>query len=139
MAHTGQKVAGETPAGPRRGARQQNPRHMHVKVRLVYAHNTILHVRFADMKMRYVITGETPKWMKTLVEHVKEVGRHRIVKRYNCSKVTRLCGFYNNDVYEAEIALAEFIKLITAVETWKRSTVARKIVEKINELVSGYE
>jgi len=25
MAHTGQKVAGETPAGPRRGARQQNP------------------------------------------------------------------------------------------------------------------
>jgi hypothetical protein len=34
MAQGGQKVAGETPAGPGRGARQQNPRHLVIKTKI---------------------------------------------------------------------------------------------------------
>jgi len=82
---------------------------------------------------------KTPKWIEPLILYVRGVGTHKVVKRYHCSKVTRLCGFYNNDVYEAEIAPTEFVKLITAMETWKRSTVAKEIIEKINELTRDHE
>ena len=139
MAQGGQKAAAVEAAGAAGPARQRNRPRMYVKVRLVYAHNTILHVRFADMKMRYVIMKKTPKWIEPLILYVRGIGAHKVIKRYHCSKVTGLCGFYKNYVYEAEITPTVFIKLITFTPTWKKSTVAKEIIKKINELTSGYE
>ena len=135
MAQGGQKVAGETPAGPRRGAWQQNPRRFTAEVKLVYAHNTILHIKVGWLKIRYTMEHEVPQWVKELVDHIKKYGKHRKVKRVGYSRFWRARMTYENDVYEMEMSVIELVQLITAAETWKRSPIARKIIELVEKAV----
>jgi hypothetical protein len=122
--------AAEKAAGVRGGAWQQNPPSLVTRVKLVYAHNVILHVRLADMKIRYAMRYGIPLWAKDLIDYVEKHGRHKKVKRPGYSRFWRGIIMYENDEYEMEMSVAKLVELITATDKWKKSPIAREIIEK---------
>jgi len=130
--------AASTAAGARGGAWQQNP--LVARVKLVYAHNVILHVKLADLlKIRYAMRYGIPLWAKELVSYVEKHGRHKKVRRPGRSRFWRGIIMYKNDEYEMEMSVAKLVELITATDAWRKSPIAREIIEKVKEILGGHE
>ena len=131
--------AAEKAAGARGGAWQHNPPSLVTRVKLVHAHNVILHVKLADMKIRYAMRYGIPLWAKELVSYVERYGKHKKVRRPGRSRFWRGIVMYENDEYEMEMSVAKLVELITTTDKWKKSTIANQIIEKVKEILSGHE
>jgi len=134
MAQGGQNSAAVKAAGAAGPARQRNRPHVKAIVKVVYAHTTNLHIQIADMKIRYRMKRGAPNWAKELIRYVTSHGRHRILKVRGYSRVLGYRAEYENDVYVAKMSLKKLKKLITSAPTWRKSTIANKVLKKINEL-----
>ena len=129
--------AAEKAAGARGGAWQQNP--LVARAKVVHAHNTVLHVKLADLKIRYAMHYGIPLWAKELIDYVEKHGRHKKVRRPGRSRFWRGIIMYENDEYEMEMSVAKLVELITVTDAWRKSPIAREIIEKVKEVLSGYE
>ena len=109
------------------------------RVKVVHAHNTVLHVKLADLKIRYAMRYGIPLWAKELVSYVEKHGRHKKVKRPGRSRFWRGIVMYENDEYEMEMSVAKLVELITTTDAWRKSPIAREIIEKVKEILSGHE
>jgi len=94
-------------------------------VRVVHGHSIVLHVKLADLRIRYTMYYGVPDWAEELVDYVEKHGWPERPER----------GYA---AFEMEIPATKLLELVTSSDTWRRSPTARRIAAKAEELLRGH-